>query len=623
MVYRTSAFPMLDRDEAAYLKIREFPTSSLSVSSHQMNFSAPYLAKQIDQLIKGFLVQSEKFEMASIPFFPVPPNKATLVDWDTTQLDKFAFTRLSSLLLVEKSNELIFDTCKKMGGNLPRPTTHDEQQLFKDILTKLSLTQVPIAVQLWHGSITYDDGTLLDRNPKFSDVFYTTAATPTVVTSPYTDLVKQSLTQIAVLTSSLQVTFLDRSQDAVVSKGLCIVPRLSSRGVGNSEGSVKDELIELGKLITDLVQGFNDFKLALDRSNFREVKASVSDMLLPEWLSASSDLLTTIQGFKSRADDALLVSDLQSSVRSLMSQVSFSKEILKSNLLDLGEIVCTINSTTVLNCVSDDNTRRWVKVEFVPLLSSSGYQLAFSNVLHEVIDSSWIGCLTEMSSSVFNMLSDECCEALRMNSPEAWSTCPSNTVSNKFLGARVGKLIVKTSTDQQVWRRCDKGSPEEISSSSFVPFDSCDFQISDHGVFSTFLNLLARGNRVSTLFSGIKRLTEKDRTFYIFWGTVGGACLLVLIVLVTCTCLCCPDYAMKCLPKCCWFILKCLLRNQFVASDSKVVSLNDDIIEAFRVGLDNAVSNRNAEQLMLENFALRPERGSSRKNRRRQSASDN
>ena len=273
--------------------------------------------------------------------------------------------------------------------------------------------------------------------------------------------------------------------------------------------------------------------------------------------------------------------------------------------------------------MTDDNTRRWIRVEFIPLLSSSGYQLAFSNVLHEAMDGSWIGCLTEVSSAVFNLLSDDCCESLKLNSADVWSKCPSTKVVNKFLGARVGKLIVKTSSEQQVWRRCDKKTSEELSLTSFVPFDTCDFQISDQGVFSSFLNLITSGNRVSKLFSGIKSLTEKDKTFYIFWGTVGGACLMVLIVVSTCTCLCCPDSAMKCLPKCCWFLLKCVLSKRSVISDSKGISLNDEVVEAFRVGLDNAIANRNVEQLMLEDFTNRQNRSLIQKNRRRRTASNN
>jgi len=396
---------------------------------------------------------------------------------------------------------------------------------------------------------------------------------------------------------------LPRASDALVAKNLCLVPRLSHLGVANNEATSKERVKLLTHEVSDLVSNLRGFRTGFDRSGLGKIRSSSqSNIILPLWMASVSELLTVLKTYKARLDDKLSFDSLIQMINKVSSDVALSSEFLDKQMIQLGSALCQVNTSATLDCVDQDTSRSWARLDFVPTTSSSGYQLAFSNVVFEVHRTSWIGCFTQTDQDVFMLLPDVCCKLLSTNDGSAVSQCPSFTLNTGYLGARVGHILHSVSSHDQVLQRCARATIEEIGDDTFLPSTKCNLQFSRKGILATILNKI--GSTIQTVlpFNGDRSLSDNDKAKFMIWGLIGGLGFLCIVLMFVFMVICCPQTLKKCLPS---FCTKCLGRTESLQTNqvtTKGISLDSEGVNAFRVGTNNAIEAQQFE--MVEELPL-------------------
>ena len=617
----------MNEDGFSYVKVKQMPIDSMSQRSIKMNFSATAFLKHFESLVLGMNQVKTYYAGDKWPKFPnLPSEGITFLDWPVAELDDTPFARLKSLMVIESKIEESADICARNGGTLPTPRYGDakDASLYKKILTKMGVSEVLISYSILHGSYVYPDGTILDENP-WTQYMYSSSVSAT--TEGYDTAMKERHVNHLRLNTEFVLTKLPRASDIIVAKNLCMIPRLSHLGVASNEQTSKGRFEILSNVVSDFVSNLREFRTGFDRSNFGKVESSSGDQtVLPFWMVSASEILTILKTYKARLDDKLPFESLIQSMRTISSDVSLSTEFLDRQMIQLGSALCQMNVSATLDCVDQDNSRSWARLDFLPTTSSSGYQLAFSNVVFEVHRTSWIGCFTQDYQDAYMLLPDTCCKLLSSNDGGAISECPSFSLNTGYLGARVGHLLHSISSHDQVLQRCTRATIEEIGDDSFLAPTKCNLQFLRNGFLATILNKIGSTAQAILPFNGNRSYSEKDKTKFLIWGLIGGLAGLCIVLVFVSVVICCPQTLKKCLPS---FCAKRLNRSDSLQTNRRInggLSLDSEGVNAFRVGTNstnNAIEGQQFE--MIEEFPLvRATRtvvvrdGSANPNRRRQ-----
>ena len=596
----------MNEDGFSYVKVKQMPIDSMSQRSIKMNFSATAFLKHFDSLVLGMSQVKTYYAGDKWPKFPnLPSEGITFLDWPVAELDDTPFTRLKSLMVIESKLEESADICARNGGTFPTPRYQDakDDSLFKKILTKLGVSEVLVSYSIKQGSYVHPDGTLLNSNPLVQHLYSSSAST---VTEAYDTVLKVPHVNLVRLTKDFNLSILSRSSDVTVAKNLCMIPRLSHLGVASNEQTAKGRFDILSNEVSDFVSNLREFRTGFDRSSFGKVESSSGDQtVLPFWMVSASEILTVLKTYKARLDDKVPFDSLLQMIRKVSSDVSLSTEFLDKHVIQLGSALCQMNVSATLDCVDQDNSRSWARMDFVPTTSSSGYQLAFSNVVFEVHRTSWIGCFTQNYHDVFMLLPDTCCKLLSSNDGGAISECPSFSLNTGYLGARVGHILHSISSHDQVLQRCTRATIEEIGDDSFLAPTKCNLQFLRNGFLATILNKIGSTAQAILPFNGNRSYSEKDKTKFLIWGLIGGAACLCIVLVFVLVLICCPQTFKKCIPLFCAKRLNRLDSSQTDRRNNGGLSLDSEGVNAFRVGTNsanNAIEDQQFE--MIEEFPL-------------------
>ena len=212
------------------------------------------------------------------------------------------------------------------------------------------------------------------------------------------------------------------------TKQLCLIPASVSTNIFNDKISWQFLDSSLADVLDLLKQSLGRLILAWRHQGFskKDNNLDYPEQRLPQCLMQASLVVSRLANSRGSVDDGMWALSWLPDSNHLIQQIDRAANMISSGLLLMDDATCTLNKYATLDCVMQDPSIPWSRVDFYAHPEHAA-QLAFSNFL--VNERSPSECVTDMGS-VYLRLPSRCCKALMDTTANPSLVCPSLLVKN-------------------------------------------------------------------------------------------------------------------------------------------------------------------------------------------------